>query len=111
METAPEETSAPAEEPPVDAAIQNRTTLNLLGQANTQRGESRRNENVQITLIDNNATRELNNRVGTSATIVQEFLPDRSYFTAELGNNPRGGFTVSPEWLRRACHAFLVAPE
>lgn len=99
--------SAPAEDPaveeeaapeePVDAAVQNRTTLNLLGAANTEKGESRRNENVQITLIDNNATRELNSRVGTSATIVQEFLPDRNYFSAELGNNARGGFQVAPQ--------------
>ena len=99
-EPAPEaasDSTEPTPEPPVDAAVQNRTSLNLLGQANTERGESRRNENVQITLIDNNATRELNTRVGTSATIVQEFLPDRNYFTAELGNNARTGFTVAPQ--------------
>jgi hypothetical protein len=73
-----------------DATVENRTSLNLLGQTNTERGESRRNENIQITLIDNNATRELNTRVGTSATIIQEFQPERGYFTAEIGNNPRG---------------------
>jgi len=92
----PAEEPAPAD-PPVDSAVQNRTSLNLLGAANTERGESRRNENVQITLIDNNATRELNTRVGTSATIISEFLPDRNYFTAELGNTPRGGFQVNPQ--------------
>ncbi len=94
---APEPEEEAAAEEPVDAAVQNRTTLNLLGAANTERGESRRNENVQITLIDNNATRELNSRVGTSATIVQEFLPDRNYFSAELGNNARGGFQVAQQ--------------
>ena len=82
---------------PEDAAVAARTTLNLLGQVNTARGESRRNENVQITLIDNNATRELNTRVGTSATIVQEFQADRNYFTAEIGNTPKSGFTVTPQ--------------
>jgi hypothetical protein len=96
-ESAPVEEETPAETEPVDAAVANRTTLNLLGTANTERGESRRNENVQITLIDNNATRELNSRIGTSATVVQEFLADRSYFTAEIGNSPRTGFQVAPQ--------------
>lgn len=91
----PEE--AQAAEEPIDAAVQNRTTLNLLGAANTERGESRRNENVQISLIDNNATRELNTRVGTSATVVQEFLPDRNYFSAELGNAARTGLQLAPQ--------------
>jgi hypothetical protein len=94
-------TSAPAPAPaapaPEDDAVRNRTSLNLLGQTNTERGESRRNENVQITLIDNNATRELNSRVGTTATIIAEFQADRSYFSAELGNAPRGGFHVAPQ--------------
>jgi hypothetical protein len=85
-----ETTSATGE----NAAVENRTQLNLLGQANTGRGESRRNENVQITLIDNNAARELNTRVGTTATIIEEFQPDRGYFSAELGNNPRQGINV-----------------
>ena len=31
-----------------------RTALNLLGQVDTASGEGRRNENVQLTLIDNN---------------------------------------------------------
>jgi hypothetical protein len=76
------------------AAVENRTSLNLLGQANTGRGESRRNENVQITLIDNNAARELNARVGTTATVVEEYQPDRGYFSAELGNAPRTNIHV-----------------
>ena len=76
------------------AVVESRTTLNLLGQANTTRGESRRNENVQITLIDNNAAKELNSRVGTTATLVDEFQPERGYFTSELGNAPRPGIHV-----------------
>ncbi len=95
--SAPVEEEVSTEAEPVDAAVANRTTLNLLGAANTERGESRRNENVQITLIDNNATKELNTRIGTSATVVQEFLADRNYFTAELGNAPRSGFAVAPQ--------------
>ena len=95
-----EEGSASASAPdagsaPVDATVAARSSLNLLGQVNTEKGESRRNENVQITLIDNNATKELNSRVGTTATIVQEFQADRNYFTSEIGNSPKSGFTVA----------------
>ena len=57
----------PAPEPPRPAAppqnAATRSDLNLLGQTNTQSGESRRNENVQFNLIDNNALKELNIRL------------------------------------------------
>ena len=62
-----------------------RLDLNLLGQADTDSGEGRRNENVQFNAVDNNALRELNTRLGTTATIV-EFEPDRGYFGSEFGN-------------------------
>src|SRR5262249_51018811 len=65
-----------------------RTELNLLGKVDTEKAESRRNENVQFNLIDNNTRKELNSRVGTSATIVQEFSPDRNYFGLEFGGSP-----------------------
>jgi hypothetical protein len=66
-----------------------RTETNLLGQADTSKGEGRRNENVQITLVDTNFARELNVRVGTTATIIEEFRSERGYFGAEYGNSPR----------------------
>jgi hypothetical protein len=69
-------------------AQRRRVELNLLGTADTERGESRRNENVQFNLVDNNALKELNVRLGVSATIVREFQPDRGYFGAEFGNPP-----------------------
>ncbi len=72
-----------------------RTELNLLGKVDTEKGESRRNENVQFNLIDNNARKELNSRVGTSATIVQEFLPDRNYFGVEFGGAPAAPLHVT----------------
>src|SRR6185503_15670701 len=65
-----------------------RTELNLLGKVDTEKGESRRNENVHFNLIDNNALKELNIRLGTNATIVEEFRPDRNYFGVEFGNSP-----------------------
>jgi hypothetical protein len=62
-----------------------RTELNLQGQTDTASGESRRNENIQFNPIDNNALKELNVRMGTTATIVPEFRIDRNYFGAEFG--------------------------
>ena len=78
----------PAEPPKPEVKPDQRTELNLLGKVDTQSGESRRNENVQFNLIDNNTRKELNTRLGTSATIVEEFHPDRNYFGVEFGNAP-----------------------
>ncbi len=78
--------------PPVEdgraEARRRRVELNLLGAADAESGESRRNENVQFNLVDNNALKELNVRLGVTATIVREFQPERSYFGAEFGNAP-----------------------
>jgi hypothetical protein len=79
-----------ATEAPAAEAVTDRTKLNLLGQVNANSGEGRRNENVTISLIDNNVLKELNNRVGATATLVEEFKADRSYFGNEFGGNPAG---------------------
>jgi hypothetical protein len=79
---------APAESAKAEAKPDQRTELNLLGKVDTESGESRRNENVQFNLIDNNTRKELNTRLGTSATIVEEFHADRNYFGVEFGNAP-----------------------
>ncbi len=65
-----------------------RTEINLLGETSSESGESRRNENVQFNLVDNNALKELNIRLGTTATLVGEFAVDRGYFGAEYGKPP-----------------------
>ncbi|MDZ7637181.1 MAG: hypothetical protein U5J83_02855 [Bryobacterales bacterium] len=78
--------SAPATE-----AVQ----LNLLGNANTAAGESRRNENIQFNLVDNNALKELNVRLGVSATILTEMQPARGYFGAEFGGTPSAPIHVT----------------
>src|SRR5437762_12491824 len=78
----------PAEPAKPEPKAEQRVELNLLGQVDSASGESRRNENVQFNLIDNNALKELNLRMGTTATIVQEFRPDRGYFGVEFGNAP-----------------------
>lgn len=73
-----------------------RTQLNLLGATDTKSGESRRNENVQFNLVDNNAQKELNIRVGITATPVSEFDPARNYFGAEFGEAPTPVLHTSP---------------
>src|SRR5437899_1958139 len=75
----------------------NRAGDNLLGQGDTSRGEARRNENVQINLLDTNAVRELNVRVGTTATIVQEFVAERGYWATEYGTPPRNPIRAQPQ--------------
>lgn len=94
---------SPAATPPPAAAgderaeaQRRRVELNLLGAADTEGGESRRNENVQFNLVDNNALKELNVRLGVTATIVREFQPDRGYFGAEFGNVPAAPPHMAP---------------
>jgi len=83
----------PAPEPKPQDSSQ-RVELNLLGKADTDAGESRRNENIQFNLVDNNLLKELNIRLGTTATLVKEFVPERGYFGAEFGNAPSGPIHV-----------------
>ncbi len=81
----------PPPEKPVPAATadspenRKRVELNLLGKEDASAGESRRNENIQFNLIDNNALKELNLRLGATATVIDAFLPDRGYFGGEFG--------------------------
>ncbi len=89
----------PAPKPPATSASPaagRRVELNLLGGANTAAGESRRNENVTFNLIDNNALKELNVRMGNTATIVEEFRPDRNYFGVEFGSRTPAPLHLGP---------------
>jgi hypothetical protein len=85
-----------------------RIELNLLGKTDTNAGESRRNENIQFNLIDNNALKELNVRLGTSATIIHDFSPARNYFGSEFGNAPVQPLST-PEPIRRSVHGSIHA--
>ena len=73
-----------------------RTELNLLGKTDAGSGESRRNENVQFNLIENNALKDLLLRMGTTATIVQEFQAERNYYGAEFGDKVSAQIHLSP---------------
>ncbi len=84
---ATEQTPAAAARPAA-LSVSEGASANVLGKTDTQSGESRRNENIQFNLIDNNGMQELRKRLGTSATIVSDFSPVRSYFGAEFGTAP-----------------------
>ena len=84
-EPAPEPAALELEGVPEAAEAPSRTDLNLLGEVDAESGEARRNENVQIDLIDNNVLKEMNKRIGVSATLVDEFQVESSYFGTEFG--------------------------
>jgi len=107
QQSAPSESSKPAE-PEQQPVKERRTELNLLGATDSAAGESRRNENVQFNLIDNNALKDLNIRLGTSATIVTEFQPERKYFGTEYGNKPASLIHLSALKHSRDFHGGLV---
>ena len=81
---------------PSDADGAERTNINLLGETDSDKGEGRRNENVQFNLVDNNALKELNIRLGTTATLVTEFAVERGYFGSEYGKPPTAPVHVPP---------------
>ncbi|MFN0104997.1 MAG: hypothetical protein ACKV2U_23300 [Bryobacteraceae bacterium] len=82
-----------------DQPAERRADLNLLAKTDTASGESRRNENVQFNLIDNNALKEFNIRLGTTATLIDDAKADRNYFGAEYGNRPIGPIHLTPSKL------------
>ena len=77
------------------AADEKTSDLNLLGKTDAQAGQSRRNENVTFNLIDNNVLKDLNLRLGTTATINPVFEAQSNYFGTEYGNQPRTQMHVS----------------
>jgi hypothetical protein len=85
--------------PAPDQPAERRTDINLLAKTDTASGESRRNENVQFNLIDNNALKELNIRLGTTATLIDDAKADRSYFGSEYGNRPIAPIHLTPAKL------------
>ncbi|MGQ9632864.1 MAG: TonB-dependent receptor domain-containing protein [Bryobacteraceae bacterium] len=99
----PAANNPPSGSDPQAPAVELRTRLNLLGQTDSYSGESRRNENVQFNLIDNNLLRELNTRLGTTATLILEFSPERTYYGAEYGNSPGSPIHLATP-LRRPWH-------
>ena len=89
-ETSAQQPELPATEPTVPSEDDaGRTELNLLGEVDSSEGEGRRNENVRITLIDNNVLSEMTTRMGTTATVPLDLKIENSYFAGEFGQPPK----------------------
>ena len=80
---------------------------NILGRVDVQAGEARRNENVFITALDNNAQKEANIRLGTTATAITEFTSALTYFGAEFGLTPSAALHLGPARRPKAIHGNL----
>ena len=68
---------------------------NILDKMDVQAGEARRNKNVVITALDNNAQKDANTRLGTTATPITEFTSELKYFGAEFGLKPSSGLHLA----------------
>lgn len=91
------QSNPPAETKPAEAKPEAASTpANLLGRVNANAGEARRNENIFIMAIDNNAQRESSIRVGMTATPITEFSSASRYFGAEFGISPTNPIHLSP---------------
>ena len=106
--------AGPAEEPSAvtepevsaEAGAGERTRLNLLGEIDSDSGEARRNENVRLTLIDNNVLKELLRRMGATATTVKEFSAEQTFFGLEYGGSPKPSLHL-PKSSARGIHGEL----
>ena len=76
--------------PPPEAAVKTAAAQPQLGTT------GQRNENVVVWLIDTNAAKESNIRVGTTATAVTEANPESQYFAAEHGRPPSELLMIRP---------------
>ncbi len=79
----------------MEAGAGDRTRLNLLGEIDSDSGEARRNENVRLTLIDNNVLKELLRRMGATATIIEGFSAEQTFFGLEYGGSPKPSLHLS----------------
>lgn len=79
-----------------DAAAAERTRLNLLGEVDSAAGEARRNENVRLTLIDNNVLKELLRRMGATATLLQDIDSEQTLFGLEYGGSVKPSLHLRP---------------
>ena len=77
-----------------------------LSQNDAGAGESERNENVPVTPVDFSLLKDQTIRIGPTATIIPQFLPDLDYFGSEYGVAPTVGLHV-PVRARQAPHGMV----
>src|SRR5258708_38032665 len=86
QQTAPTESSKPAE-PEQQPVKEKRTELNLLGATDSAAGESRRNENVQFNLIDNNALKDLKSGLAPTPPTLRSSTPTENISAPSMPTN------------------------
>ncbi len=102
------ETTVPKTTEPKPAAAEAAAPqANLLGRVNTQAGEARRNENIFINAIDNNAQKESSVRLGMTATAVSEFHAATRFYGAEFGVAPNAPIHLPASRVGSAVHGAL----
>ena len=96
----------PADQADAPSAPAARSPEMQLSQNDAGAGESERNENVPVTPVDFSLLKDQTIRVGPTATIIPQFLPDLMYFSSEYGVPPALGLHL-PALTRRAPHGRL----
>ena len=81
-----------------------------VSQTDAAAGENERNENVAVAPVDLNILKDLLVRIGTTATIIPQFLPDLDYFGSEYGVAPSIGLHVPARAVARAAWAAVRVP-
>lgn len=99
-------TAKPAGQEDLPSAPAARSPEMQSSQTNAGAGESERNENVPVTPVDLNLLKDQAVRIGTTATIIPQFLPDLNYFGSEYGVAPSAGLHL-PARMWRALHGRL----
>jgi hypothetical protein len=99
-------TANPAAPEDATSARKARSPEIQVSQTNAAAGENERNENVAVDPVDLNVLKDLLVRIGTTASIIPQFLPDIDYFGSEYGVAPSTSLHV-PARVRRAVHGRL----
>ena len=95
--------SVPDVDVPLTGSIEITVTLESVEQSQEQEGEARRNQNIQVNLVDNQALDEALTRQGAQIRPIGEFSATRGNYAAELGGIGRDPQVVRPD-RRSAYH-------
>ncbi|MCX6631020.1 MAG: hypothetical protein NTW28_25690, partial [Candidatus Solibacter sp.] len=76
-------------------------------EATLSQAAARRNENVHVNLIDNDATKEANIRLGDSVTVISQPLVEAGYYAGEHGRPPSEAVAALPAGTFRGFHGEL----
>jgi len=100
------QTATPAAAEDAASAPKARSPEMQVTQTDAAAGENERNENVAVAPVDLNILKDLLTRIGPTATLITQFLPDIDYFGSEYGVAPSISLHV-PVRARHALHGRL----